>query len=93
MCSCLLDAIVFVGKRVDEKFDVGIRRTWQRLLAGHCGIVSVRDRGPRYEKLPCQAAALVPEGRREDAGWMAMDWLSKDVCAVFARYGVCEVLR
>lgn len=65
---------------VDDDGGIGIRRTWRRLLDGQCGIVSVRERGPLYEKLPCQVAALVPEGEEKDGGWMAREWLSRDVC-------------
>ena len=43
----------------------------------------MRDRGTGFEKLPCQIAAVVPEGRREDGGWVAREWLSRDVCILF----------
>ena len=58
----------------------GIRRTWNRLLDGQCGIVNVRHRDPRFAELPCQIAAVVPSGERQSGGWNALDWLSKDVC-------------
>ncbi len=45
----------------------------------------MRDRGTGFEKLPCQIAAVVPEGRREDGGWVAREWLAEDgeICAVW----------
>jgi hypothetical protein len=57
----------------------GIRRTWKRLLDGHCGIVNVNHRDSRFADLPCQIAALVPNGKRKDGGWTASEWLSRDV--------------
>lgn len=59
----------------------GIRRTWKRLLDGHCGIVNVRDRDPRFADVPCQIAAVVPQGVHRDGGWKASEWLSRDVCS------------
>ena len=56
----------------------GVRRTWSRLLQGHSGLASVKDRGDRFAALPCQVAGVVPEG--SDTGqWNVSDWLSKDV--------------
>ncbi|KAJ6163415.1 hypothetical protein N7497_003394 [Penicillium chrysogenum] len=45
-----------------------IRRTWKRLLDGHCGVVNVKDRDTRYAEQPCQVAAVVPQGSRENGG-------------------------
>lgn len=56
-----------------------MRRTWKRLLDGHCGIVNVKDRDARFADLPCQIAAVVPSGQRAEGRWMASEWLSKDV--------------
>ena len=57
----------------------GIRRTWNRLLNGHCGIVNVRNRDARFADLPCQIAGVVPPGRKQDGGWMASEWVNRDV--------------
>lgn len=57
----------------------GIRHTWKRLLDGHCGIVSVKDRHPGFAELPCQIAAVVPQGSKEHGGWKASDWVTRDV--------------
>lgn len=57
----------------------GVRHSWSRLLDGKCGIVSVKDRSSRFAALPCQVAAVVPEGSIADGGWTAGDWLSRDV--------------
>lgn len=57
----------------------GIRRTWNRLLNGHSGIVNVRNRDARFADLPCQIAGVVPPGRKQDGGWMASEWVNRDV--------------
>lgn len=62
---------------------VGVRRTWKRLLDGQCGIVNVSGRDERFKELPCQIAAVVPQGRREDGGWLASEWLSRSVWFFF----------
>ncbi|KAK2765645.1 Mitochondrial beta-keto-acyl synthase [Arachnomyces sp. PD_36] len=70
---------------------IGVRRTWKRLLDGHCGIVSVKDRGPGFAELPCQIAATVPQGLKENGGWTASEWLSRDdirKTATFTQYAV-----
>jgi 3-oxoacyl-[acyl-carrier-protein] synthase II len=66
--------------------DTGLRRTWKRLLDGHCGIVNVNDRDERFKEVPCQIAAVVPKGRRKDGGWMAEEWLSRGVCFLFLKF-------
>ncbi|KAK2777284.1 Mitochondrial beta-keto-acyl synthase [Onygenales sp. PD_12] len=70
---------------------IGVRRTWKRLLDGHCGVVSVKDRDPRYRDIPSQIAALVPKGPRSTGGWQPSDWMSRDTerkTAKFAQYAL-----
>jgi hypothetical protein len=74
-----LAAVRIVYHLLIEHISKGIRRTWKRLLDGHCGIVNVADRHPRFAELPCQVAAIVPRGTRKDGGWKASEWLSRDV--------------
>lgn len=66
----------------------GVRRTWQRLIESHCGVVSIKDRSPGFAKLPSQVAALVPAGRREDGKWTATEYLSPGVSTLIYIYGV-----
>lgn len=61
----------------------GVRRTWNRLLNGHCGIINVRNRDARFADLPCQIAGVVPPGRKQDGGWMASEWVNRDVSILF----------
>ena len=69
----------------------GVRRTWSRLLEGHCGVVSIKDRSPQFAVLPSQVAGVVPEGGREDGKWNSKDWLSptdERRMARFAQYAM-----
>ncbi|KAL2428499.1 3-oxoacyl-[acyl-carrier-protein] synthase, mitochondrial [Exophiala dermatitidis] len=52
--------VVVTGLGAVTPLGVGIRRTWQRLLNGDCGIVSTRHLGPEFSALPSQVAGLVP---------------------------------
>ncbi|PTU20125.1 hypothetical protein P175DRAFT_0439824, partial [Aspergillus ochraceoroseus IBT 24754] len=62
------------------------RRTWRRLLDGHCGVVNVKPRDARFADLPCQIAAVVPQGLRQDGKWTASEWLSRDDERKMARF-------
>lgn len=68
--------------------NAGVRRTWQRLIDGHCGITSTRDKGPQFAVLPSQVAAVVPEGSRSDGKWNAKDFLAAGVG--FATHLMCD---
>lgn len=57
----------------------GVRRSWTRLLEGRCGIVSIKDKGPQFATLPSRIAGLVKEGRKDDGGWNAKEWLTPGV--------------
>ncbi|OJD25248.1 beta-ketoacyl-acyl-carrier-protein synthase II [Blastomyces percursus] len=78
--------VVVTGLGVVSPLGIGVRRTWKRLLDGHCGVISVKDRDPRYADLPCQIAALVPEGQKSDGGWRGSDWLSRDMERKIAKF-------
>ncbi|KAL2866417.1 putative beta-ketoacyl synthase (Cem1) [Aspergillus lucknowensis] len=83
--------VVVTGLGAVTPLGVGVRRTWKRLLDGHCGIVSVKDRDPRFADLPCQIAAVVPHGLRAEGRWTASEWLSRDderKMARFAQYAL-----
>ena len=68
--------VVVTGLAAITPLGVGIRRTWTRLLAGHSGIVSVRDREPveRWRELTSTVAGVVPEGK-DEGSWDAAKWL------------------
>ncbi|PYH47761.1 putative beta-ketoacyl synthase (Cem1) [Aspergillus saccharolyticus JOP 1030-1] len=83
--------VVVTGLGAVTPLGVGIRRTWKRLLDGHCGIVNVLHRDARFKDVPCQIAAIVPHGTQSEGGWTALEWLSKDderKMARFAQYAM-----
>lgn len=57
----------------------GVRPTWKRLIDGHCGIVNIRDRDPKFATLPSQVAGVIPPGNRVDGGWNSKEWLQLGV--------------
>jgi 3-oxoacyl-[acyl-carrier-protein] synthase II len=85
--------VVVTGLGAITPLGVGIRRTWTRLLAGDCGIVSVANLEPsaRWKELPSTVAGIVPHGRKEDGRWQASDWLEKGEerrMAKFTQYAI-----
>ncbi|KAL4964678.1 putative beta-ketoacyl synthase (Cem1) [Aspergillus stella-maris] len=83
--------VVVTGLGAVTPLGVGVRRTWKRLLDGHCGIVNVKDRDARFADLPCQIAAVVPSGPRAEGRWTALEWMSRDderKMAKFAQYAL-----
>ncbi|KAH8704664.1 3-oxoacyl-synthase-like protein [Phaeosphaeriaceae sp. PMI808] len=66
--------VVVTGLGLVTPLGIGVRRTWTRLIEGHCGIVSIKERSPAFATLPSQVAALVPEGKREDGKWNAQEY-------------------
>ncbi|KAH7408667.1 3-oxoacyl-synthase-like protein [Phaeosphaeria sp. MPI-PUGE-AT-0046c] len=66
--------VVVTGLGLVTPLGIGVRRSWTRLIDGHCGVVSIKERSPDFATLPSQIAALVPEGRREDGKWSAKEY-------------------
>jgi 3-oxoacyl-[acyl-carrier-protein] synthase II len=69
--------VVVTGLGAITPLGVGIRRTWSRLLASECGIVSTAHLEPssKWRELPSQVAGIVPTGNKEEGKWQASDWL------------------
>ncbi|EKD21287.1 uncharacterized protein L3040_000673 [Drepanopeziza brunnea f. sp. 'multigermtubi'] len=80
--------VVITGLGAITPLGVGIRRTWTRLLAGNCGIVSIANREPsaRWGELPSTVAGVVPEGSKHEGGWQASDWLGRGEERRMARF-------
>ncbi|EPE03486.1 3-oxoacyl-(acyl-carrier-protein)-synthase [Ophiostoma piceae UAMH 11346] len=76
----MLRRVVVTGLGAVTPLGVGVRPTWQRLLAGDSGIVDVSDREPKaqWDRLPSTMAGVVPEAtnkdNKDDALWNPDDW-------------------
>ncbi|KAG9243607.1 thiolase-like protein [Calycina marina] len=85
--------VVVTGLGAITPLSVGIWRTWSRLLASECGIISVANQEParRWKDLPSIVAGNVPSGRKEHGGWQASDWLQRGGerrMAKFSQYAI-----
>ncbi|KAF2248370.1 3-oxoacyl-synthase-like protein [Trematosphaeria pertusa] len=83
--------VVVTGLGLVTPLGIGVRRTWQRLLDGQCGIVSIKNRSPEFAVLPSQVAGVVPEGKKKDGRWNAKEWLNpgdERKMARFAQYAM-----
>jgi len=80
--------VVVTGLGAITPLGVGIRRTWSRLLASECGIVSIADREPvaRWRELPSKVAGIIPEGNKDEGKWKASDWLDNGEERRMARF-------
>jgi 3-oxoacyl-[acyl-carrier-protein] synthase II len=80
--------VVVTGLGAITPLGVGIRRTWSRLLASECGIVSVAHLEPaaRWKELPSKVAGLVPEGNKDKGQWQASEWLDNGEERRMARF-------
>ena len=56
---------------------LGVKRTWERLVNGESGLVSLQGR-KLHEQQQCQVAGLVPTGTKKEGAWNAREWLSND---------------
>ncbi len=73
--------VVVTGLGAVTPLGVGVRHTWNRLVAGHSGIISVADFEPqkRWRELTSTVAGVVPKNASTAsvAGlWRADEWLS-----------------
>ncbi|KAI8947658.1 3-oxoacyl--synthase [Xylaria longipes] len=72
--------VVITGLGAITPLGVGVRHTWNRLIAGHSGIVSVANFEPqkRWRELTSTVAGVVPKNANNsnEAGlWRPGDWL------------------
>ncbi|TGZ83294.1 3-oxoacyl-synth [Ascodesmis nigricans] len=83
--------VVVTGLGAVTPLGVGIKTSWNNLLAGRCGVVSLRDRSPEYEDLPSKVAAVVPQATAEPGGWNPAEWLAmgdERRMALFSQYAI-----
>ena len=71
--------VVVTGLGAITPLGVGVRQTWQRLIAGTSGIASVSHLSPqdKWRELTSTVAGLVPRtpGGIANHAWQASDWL------------------
>lgn len=41
--------------------------------------MNVKDRDPRFADIPCRVAGVVPAGGRQQGGWTASEWVTREV--------------
>ncbi|KAH0205048.1 ketoacyl synthase domain-containing protein, partial [Aureobasidium melanogenum] len=85
--------VVITGLGAVTPLAVGVRPTWKRLIDGHCGIVNIKDRDPKFASLPSQVAGVIPPGLRVDGGWHSKEWLQPGddrKMALFAQYAMAS---
>ncbi|KAK4238154.1 thiolase-like protein [Achaetomium macrosporum] len=95
--------VIVTGLGAITPLGVGVRRTWQRLLASESGLVSVADRGrdaleqSRWRELTSTVAGVVPTKSDDDPDgggdgiWRPSDWLDagdQRRMSTFAQYAV-----
>ncbi|KIV82847.1 beta-ketoacyl-acyl-carrier-protein synthase II, variant 1 [Exophiala sideris] len=83
--------VVVTGLGAVTPLGVGVRRTWQRLLNGECGIVSTRHLGDEFANIPSQVAGLVPVSPDQEGSWKATAHVTSTELrqtAKFAQYGL-----
>ncbi|KAI1374573.1 putative 3-oxoacyl--synthase [Hypoxylon crocopeplum] len=70
--------VVVTGLGAITPLGVGVRHSWNRLIAGQSGIVSVADFEPqkRWRDLTCTVAGIVPKSGTGEDQWRPSDWLS-----------------
>lgn len=85
--------VVVTGLGAITPLGLGARHVWNRLLAGHSGIVSTAHLQPhaQWAELPSRVAGLVPAGGASEGKWRASDWIGTSEerrMAKFAQYAV-----
>ncbi|CAJ2510033.1 Uu.00g059330.m01.CDS01 [Anthostomella pinea] len=85
--------VVVTGLGAITPLGVGVRATWNRLIAGHSGVVSIADYEPqkRWRELTSTVAGIVPRSGAAEALWKPDDWLSatdQRRMSTFSQYAV-----
>ncbi|KAF9874029.1 hypothetical protein CkaCkLH20_08401 [Colletotrichum karsti] len=85
--------VVVTGLGVVSPFGVGVRNTWNRLLAGESGITSVASFEPQkqWKDLTSTVAGVVPSHGTGPEQWRSSDWLNATEqrrMSKFAQYAV-----
>ena len=73
-----MQRVVVTGLGAVTPLGLGAQQTWRRLLAGDCGIVSLKDQGEQHKQQQSQIAGLIPKGQKVQGAWDSSEWLSGD---------------
>ncbi|KAI1089695.1 putative 3-oxoacyl--synthase [Rostrohypoxylon terebratum] len=70
--------VVITGLGAITPLGVGVRHSWNRLIAGHSGIASVAGFEPqkKWRELTSTVAGIVPKSGTGEGEWRPDDWLS-----------------
>ncbi|OTB18041.1 hypothetical protein K445DRAFT_348564 [Daldinia sp. EC12] len=85
--------VVVTGLGAITPLGVGVRHTWNRLIAGHSGIVSVAEFEPqkKWRDLTSTVAGIVPKSGPGENRWRPDDWLTatdQRRMSTFAQYAM-----
>jgi 3-oxoacyl-[acyl-carrier-protein] synthase II len=91
--------VVVTGLGLVTPLGIGVQQTWSRLIAGECGVVSLKDLPspnglPGFETLPSQVGAIVKrEGGQALGGFDSTEWLDRGVSALKKNHKIRFPLR
>lgn len=77
--------VVVTGVGLVTPLGIGVQQTWSRLIAGECGVVSLKNLPtvnglPGFDTLPSQVGAVVKrEGGYAAGGFDSTEWLDRGV--------------
>ncbi|KAF9313588.1 Mitochondrial beta-keto-acyl synthase [Podila horticola] len=89
--------VVVTGLGLVTPLGIGVEQSWSRLIAGECGVVSLKDLPspnglPGFETLPSQVGAIVKRtGGKELGGFDSTEWLERGDekrMAMFTQYAI-----
>ncbi|CAM9013934.1 unnamed protein product [Wickerhamomyces anomalus] len=87
-----MSRVVITGMGMVSPLGVGVKHSWNALLAGKSGIVSTDSlNDERYEKIPSKTVGKVPEGELAQGGWNINEHLQKGEArrlATFSQYAL-----
>ncbi|KAF9150834.1 Mitochondrial beta-keto-acyl synthase [Linnemannia schmuckeri] len=90
--------VVVTGLGLVTPLGIGVQQSWSKLIAGECGVVSLKDLPspnpglPGFDTLPSQVGAIVKRtGGKDLGGFDSTEWLDRGDekrMAVFTQYAI-----
>lgn len=78
--------VVVTGLGLVTPLGIGVQQSWSKLIAGECGVVSLKDLPspnpglPGFDTLPSQVGAIVKRtGGKNLGGFDSTEWLDRGV--------------